>query len=96
MNNRADPSPAEILRKAASIVAEREDTHGDWRVCMDTTAAMWSLYLRVPINGKQVALMNALQKICRDAVGNNNPDATLDVTGYGSIAAAWDAQKKVE
>ena len=89
-------SPAEILRNAASVVSEREDTHGDWRVCMDTTAAMWRLYLGVPINGKQVALLNALQKIVRDAVGSNNPDDTLDVTGYGSIAAAWDAQNTVE
>lgn len=89
-------SPTEVLRNAASVVSEREDTHGNWRVCMDTTAAMWSLYLGVPVNGKQVALMNALQKIVRDAVGGDNPDDTLDVTGYGAIAAAWYAQNKVE
>lgn len=51
-----------------------KDNHG-------RTAQMWSAYLGIPISPRQVCMLNALQKIARDA-HREKEDNLVDLAGW--------------
>lgn len=62
------PSKSNCLTRAAALVdGPRRETYGHPKDNHARTAAMWSAYLGVPISLRQVCMLNALQKISRDA-----------------------------
>ena len=89
-------NPAEFLRSVVSLVAERGQTHGDWRENMESTAAMWSLFLQHPITSEQVCIMMALNKASRMACGGQKDDHFRDFTGYGALGGACALAKEKE
>ena len=88
-------NPSDVLNKVASIIAERAQTHGDYRDTFQMTADIWSAYLGTPITPVQVCVLNALQKLARDQNSEDcNPDNLDDGTGYLAIGAAIQQAKK--
>jgi hypothetical protein len=66
--HRATVGERSILAEAHAIVAgARNLSYGHPRDNHRRTAALWSAYLGVPISPRQVCMLNALQKISRDA-----------------------------
>lgn len=51
----------------------------------ERTARLWSAYLGVPITARQVCLLNALQKVSRDAHAPKR-DNLVDIAGYAENA----------
>lgn len=80
------PTPISILAQAENIVnGERQEQYGSPVESMNSIAALWTGYLRHPINGKDVAMMMALLKIAREQ-HNAKRDNLVDAAGYISIA----------
>lgn len=46
------------------------------------TAQMWGAYLGIALTAEQVCDMNAIQKVSRNATGQDHPDNDIDVAGY--------------
>lgn len=87
-------TPVDVLRDTALIVAERDETHGDWHDNMRNTAELWSAYLRRRVTARQVAVMLGLMKVSRMACGGPNQDDYDDLVGYAAIAAALDEEEE--
>lgn len=91
------PKPPKIARgrkeKAASLLLDaldivshaRRATYGTPKDNHARTAALWSAYLGCPITPRQVCLLNALQKISRDAHAPKR-DNLVDLAGYAANA----------
>lgn len=82
-----------ILRAALdAVTGPRHVTYGPPALNHGCTAALWRAYLlrrfslRVELDGRDVCLMNALQKISRDA-HHRQDDNLVDVAGYAENAA---------
>ena len=83
-----------VLDEAKFIVAgKRQNDYGSPAENHGCTATMWSAYLyrrfglEACITGRDVCLMNILQKVSRDA---NSPqhDNAVDIAGYAENAEA--------
>ena len=71
-----------ILQEAGEIVCgDRHDDYGHPMANHSRTAAMWSAYLGIEINARQVCWMNVLQKASRDA-HHTKRDNLVDGAGY--------------
>lgn len=71
-----------ILEEAAEIVTgDRLSDYGHPKVNHDRTAALWSAYLGIEINARQVCWLNVLQKASRD-VHRTKRDNLVDGAGY--------------
>ena len=82
----ADTAAPTVLEEAAELVdGPRRHTYGHPRDNHERTAALWSAYLGVPISARQVCMLNALQKVGRDA---HRPwrDNLVDLAGWARNA----------
>lgn len=78
--------PETVLDEADRIVGtDRNQDYGHPMKNHGRTAAMWSAYLGIPITARQVCLMNALQKISRDA-HKAKRDNLVDLAGWARNA----------
>lgn len=75
-------TPNDILEEAGSLVrGKRKEDYGDPRENFARIAAMWSAYIGMDIQPRQVADMMALLKIARLASGYHR-DSYVDQAGY--------------
>lgn len=80
------PDVNSILAEATKIVyGDRRAAYGTPAENHGRTAALWSAYLGVPINARQVCMLNVLQKIGRDAHAPGR-DNLVDIAGYAENA----------
>ena len=91
MTDLAPRSAKAIAERAASLVSgERQTQHGDKLQNMEKIAQLWNAWLIIrkpgPINGHDVAMMNALQKAARTQSGAMNVDDYVDLAGYAGVA----------
>jgi hypothetical protein len=88
-----EENPTEILDKAAEIVYDRPDSHGEPEDSFKTIAEMWNGYLRgggIPdpnIRPHDVANMMVLLKVARNAEGHYHEDNYVDIAGYAENGA---------
>lgn len=75
-----------LLDLAATRVAERADEYGDAEDCFDAIAAMWSAYLGIEIEPRDVASMMVLLKVAR-IKGGKHFDNWVDIAGYAACGA---------
>lgn len=79
---------SEILLEAEKLVnGDREETHGDASNNFDAIAALWSVWLGVSIDPRDIPMMMALFKIARAKSRPGNKDNYIDVAGYIALAA---------
>lgn len=77
---------ADILHAAKMCVCgERERDYGAPEDNFALIAAMWTVYLSMPITPKDVAMMMALLKIARIKQGEKT-DSYIDLAGYAACA----------
>lgn len=88
-NGEAEKLPersSSILDEAAEVTSgARMATYGHPSVNHARTAQMWSAYLGIPISMRQVCMLNALQKISRDA-NSDHRDNLVDLAGWARNA----------
>ena len=76
-----------ILDEAAKAVdGPRRSTYGHPRDNHGRTAALWSAFLGIKIDARQVCMLNILQKVSRDAHGVAHHDTLVDIAGYARNA----------
>ena len=81
-------SKREMLEKAIAIVADRGEQYGSAKSNLDRVAALWSVWLHVPVVASDVAIMNILQKMARiESNGGDHEDSWIDIAGYAAIGA---------
>lgn len=81
-----ESSHRSILSEAEALVSgDRRDAYGDPLANHQRTADLWAAYLGVPISPRQVCMLNALQKISRDAHAPKR-DNLVDLAGYAENA----------
>ena len=74
-----------ILKRAAEVISEREQSYGDPASSMARVAARWSITLGVPITADQVVLCLIdlkLTRLCRDP---RHYDSAVDLAGYTAL-----------
>ena len=77
----------ECLETAMKIVCEdREASYGTPEDNFNLISGLWSLYLGVTIDPKDVAMMMALLKIAREKSGRFKEDNMIDLAGYAACA----------
>lgn len=77
----------ECLETAMKIVCEdRETSYGTPEDNFNLISGLWSLYLSVTIDSKDVAMMMALLKIAREKSGRFKEDNMIDLAGYAACA----------
>ena len=80
-----------ILQKALGLInGPRQDDYGPPNESFARIAALWSLYLRRPVTGIDVAMCMALLKLGREAYCHK-PDNLIDAAGYIGLAADLEA-----
>jgi hypothetical protein len=95
MGNKLHDDAAGVLETASNLVTgDRARAHGDAHDQHATAAALWSTYLRsrgkllADIEPYELAMLMALLKISRDALGQMNRDTFVDLAGYAALAYA--------
>ena len=77
----------ECLETAMKIVCEdREASYGTPEDNFNLISGLWSLYLGITIDPKDVAMMMALLKIAREKSGRFKEDNMIDLAGYAACA----------
>jgi len=80
-------SVVEILDEAKELTSKtRRVEYGPPEYIFDMIAQLWSAYLGINIDGRDVCWLNALQKSARDKVSRKH-DNLLDGIGYLTLAA---------
>lgn len=78
----------EMLEKAIAIVGDRGEQYGAAKSNLDRVAALWSVWLHVPVVASDVAIMNILQKMARiESNGGDHEDSWIDIAGYAAVGA---------
>ena len=76
-----------ILQEAHALLnGERQEAYGSPADNLGRVAAMWSVYLGRPVDAKDVCLMMALLKLCRE-MNAHRRDNLVDAAGYIALAA---------
>ena len=75
-----------LLQAHALINGERQASYGHPAENLGRVAAMWSVYLDMSMNAKDVCLMMAMLKLCRE-MNQHKRDNLLDAAGYIGLAA---------
>ena len=75
----------QMLRHAASIIAERGAAYGDAATSMATIAARWSLTLGHQVTPVQVVLCMIDLKLARLKHDPKHRDSIADVIGYAAL-----------
>jgi len=75
-----------ILHEAAALLnGERQEAYGPPADNLGRVAAMWTLYLGRQVSAKDVCLLLALLKICRE-MHTHKRDNLVDAAGYIGLA----------
>lgn len=83
----------ETLEAAAKCVCgDREEDYGSPEKNFARIAELWSIYLNVLIEPKDVAAMMALLKIARIASGNVKADSWVDLAGYAACGCELETE----
>lgn len=78
----------EVLDAAkALITGDREAAYGTPQENLGLTAALWSVWLGIPITAVDVAMLNDLQKSARTKRNPKHADSYVDKAGYAALAA---------
>lgn len=83
---------ADMLRKSAGIIEERQKAYGPPAKNFANIAKLWTGWLTsrygelasIDLDGTDVAVMNNLQKIARLAETPDHEDSWIDVAGYAA------------
>ena len=75
-----------LLEAHALINGERQEAYGSPAESFGRVAAMWSVYLDSSVSAKDVCLMMAMLKLCREMNAHTH-DNLLDAAGYLGLAA---------
>jgi hypothetical protein len=75
----------DMLRSAASLVADRRKCYGDPAVSMAAIAARWSVTLGQPVTPAQVVLCLIELKLARLAHDPTHLDSLRDIAGYAAV-----------
>ena len=76
---------AAMLKHAADILADRNQTYGDPRQSMAAIAARWSVTLGHPVTPAQVVLCMLDLKLARLQRDPRHQDSMVDVIGYAAL-----------
>ena len=80
-------SNGEILLEAHALInGPRQAAYGSPAENLGRVAGMWTLYLGRPVTAKDVCLMMALLKLCREMNAHAH-DNLVDCAGYLALAA---------
>lgn len=74
-----------MLRHAAMVMAERDDSYGNPAVSMAAVAARWSITLGCRVTSAQVVLCMIDLKLVRLAYDPAHRDSATDVVGYAAL-----------
>lgn len=80
-----EPIKSVALEAHELVHGDRRQTYGHPKANHARTAALWSAYLGIEITPRQVCMLNALQKISRDAHAPKR-DNLIDICGYAENA----------
>jgi hypothetical protein len=84
--NKAALNGGDVLETALTLLnGPRQEQYGAPAESLRRIAALWSAYLGVDVSGKDVALLMALLKICREGY-RHKPDNLIDAAGYIALA----------
>lgn len=79
-----------VLQEAEGLVfGEREVEHGNMSVSFEQISKMWSAYLGVSVEPKDVAAMMVLLKTVR-LRAQYKRDTWVDIAGYAAIGSVLD------
>lgn len=82
----------QILDTAKSIVTG--ERYGTPEQNFHVIATMWSTYLGVQIEPKDVCMMMVLLKVARVASGHGKEDSYIDICGYAACGGELDEWRK--
>ncbi len=74
-----------VLKRAAEVIAERQETYGDPAKSMATIAARWSITLGQPISPEYVVLCLLDLKLTRLCHDPGHYDSAIDLAAYASL-----------
>ena len=74
-----------ILKRAAEVISERQQSYGDPASCMAAVAARWTITLGVPITAEQVVLCLIDLKLTRLCHDPRHYDSAVDLAGYSAL-----------
>ena len=76
----------DTIEAAASVIIERESSHGSPADNFRLVGDLWAHYLNIPgeIEPKDVAAMMILLKIARSRLGHSD-DHAVDICGYAAL-----------
>lgn len=84
----------EVLDTAKTMVTgKREQDYGSPENNFLTIAKLWTVYLGIQINPRDVAMMMCLLKIARVRHGGGSGDSFIDIAGYAACGAEVDAAR---
>jgi hypothetical protein len=83
----------EVLDKAkVTVSGDREQDYGSPEKNFERIAGMWSAYLGLKVEQKDVAAMMALLKIARIASGHAKDDNWIDLAGYAACGGEIESE----
>ncbi|MFN3727503.1 MAG: DUF6378 domain-containing protein [Allosphingosinicella sp.] len=74
-----------MLKRAASVVAERRKIYGEPAAAMAVVARRWSITLGRPITPAEVVLCLIDLKLARLGHDPKHQDSILDIAGYAAV-----------
>ena len=75
------------LEEAKKIICQdRNNQYGTPEDNFSKIAKLWSAYLDVDVDSKDVGIMMALFKVARIKTGSFKEDSYIDLVGYGACA----------
>ena len=77
----------ELLETALKATTERGQEYGKPEDNFAVIARLWRIYLGVPVNAHDVAMMMVLFKVARAKSSPGHADNLVDIAGYAACAA---------
>lgn len=77
----------ELLETALKATTERGQEYGKPEDNFAVIARLWRIYLGVPVNAHDVAMMMILFKVARAKSNPTHIDNLVDIAGYAACAA---------
>lgn len=88
---------SEVLNKAMECVCKnREQEYGSPEDNFGLIARLWTEYLGMEIETKDVAVMMILLKSARIASGSGHADNWVDIAGYAACGAELESREGAE
>jgi hypothetical protein len=79
-------TPRDLLQEALQAVTSGRAGYGTPEVNHARTGALWGIYLGIPVSGKDVCILNILQKVSRHMADPCHDDNFVDIAGYAANA----------